>query len=111
MPPCGYRAEAISGIERFLTDNLEYFIELYRPKGMIPKDAMAREMLEINAISEGRRGGRWSAATVEVNRAFYKALAEQRPSDWEQVELVGRTLIQQARNDLSSLDHQHSAAA
>lgn len=111
MPPCGYRDEAISGIELFLSDNLAYFIELYRPKGISPNNAIAREMCEIDAISRGKRGGRWSAATVEVNRAFYIALAEQNPYDWEQVELLGRKLVQQARSDLASLDHKQVAIA
>lgn len=105
MPPCGYRAEAISGIEQFLADNLRYFRELYRPRGLTPLEAIEVERKEIAAIRNGERGGSWAAAVVVINESFYDALAALAPREWSDVERAGRVLITEIVSELASLSH------
>ena len=111
MPPCGYRSEAISGLERFLTDNLEYFLTLYEPKGLSPAQAIEVERLEIATIRSGQRGGPWASTTVLLNERFYNALAQRKLLDWEDVLLEGRLIIRDVVMELGSLSHDGTAAA
>lgn len=110
MPPCGYRPPAINGMGQFLADNLAYFIELYRPQGLTPSQAMDREEREIAAIRAGARGGPWSASVVLANLEFYRQLRLRAPQSWDDVEREGATLIQSALAELGSLSHQPLAA-
>lgn len=103
MPPCGYRPPAISGIDAFLRDNLQYFVDLYRPRGLTPKQAIEVEMAEISRIRSGDRGGVWSASVVETNRVFYEQLSHLEPTGWDEVLLFGRRLVDEAARDLRSL--------
>lgn len=111
MPPCGYRDNAIDGMDHFLRDNLAYFIDLYEPQGLTPAAAMQLELREIGLIRSGSRGGSWSAATVEINNVFYKALAARSPQSWAEVATIGQDIIHQARLDLASLGQHTSSAA
>jgi hypothetical protein len=111
MPPCGYRPEAISGLERFLADNLEYFRALYEPKGLSPLEAVEVERLEIAAIRSGRRGGPWATTTVMLNERFYNALAQRELSRWEDVMREGRLIIRDVALELGSLSHDGAVAA
>ena len=105
MPPCGYRPPAISGIDAFLRDNLRYFVDLYRPRGLTPQQAIDIEMAEIGLIRSGGRGGVWSASVVETNKVFYEQLSRLDPQGWDDVLVLGRRLIADASRDLSSLTH------
>ena len=110
MPPCGYRPDAIAGIEQFLSDNLAFFIDLYRAKGVTPLAAIKNEILEIKSIQNGSRGGVWSATTVGINLVFYEFLLKNNPDGWDAVALIGPELIRQARNDLMSLELKTASA-
>src|SRR5258708_1092625 len=103
MPPCGYRPTAVDGIKSFLTDNLRYFIELYRGRGLSIEQALAKENREIADIRGGRRGGEWSAAIVEINQLFYDRLADRSPATWQEVEEKGLNIIANAEVELNSL--------
>ena len=103
MPPCGYRPPAIDGMRRFMADNLEYFVALYRPQGLTVAQALAVERGEIARIREGERGGPWSATVVELNARFYDCLQRAAISSWDDVLHAGDAIIGELERDLNSL--------
>lgn len=103
MPPCGYRGAAVDGLDAFLSDNLQYFIELYRGRGLTIAAALASEAKEIDLIRSGARGGPWSTRAVELNDQFYKLLADAQPQTWSDVERIGREIIAGAVTEFRSL--------
>lgn len=111
MPPCGYRPPAVDGLQEFLGDNLAYFIELYRARGLSVEEALASEDEEISRIRSGARGGAWSARAVELNHLFYQQLAAAKPRSWADVERMGLAIIAAAKFELNSLLLPNSIAA
>lgn len=103
MPPCGFRSHAVESIRSFLLDNLEYFIDLYAGRELSILEALESEMMEIDNIRRGGRGGSWSRLVVELNSRFYDELKAQRPQSWDDVRRLGNSIADAAAHDLRSL--------
>jgi hypothetical protein len=103
MPPCGYRPPAVESIRWFLSDNLDYFIELHGSEGVTVEEALVAEAAEISKIMRGERGGRWAKIVVLLNAEFYSQLREKRPARWDDVKAIGELIIDDLVSELTSL--------
>lgn len=103
MPPCGYRSAAIKGMSEFLSDNVEYFVELYEDKTLNVQSAIEIELCEIDRIKADRHNGAWHTAVVEINRLFYLALKERIGLSWGDVRAVGHSIIDDVVSDLQKM--------
>jgi len=87
----------------FLLDNLEYFIDLYRERGLSVSEALASEDTEIEKIRRGERGSVWSKIVVELNAEFYLQLRVRQPRSWLEVRQFGESIIDLMSQELQSL--------